>query len=227
MSTEEAPTRGHAQRQAWERWREYDADPAADLPRILGAALVAFAEHGYHGTSIRDVAAASGLSVPGVYHHFRSKQEILRALMDATMDELLGRCEAALRDAGADPAARFDSLVESFVRFHMFRRPQAFVGSSEIRSLEADNRAAYVARRDAAQRLLEEAVAEGVAAGGFSAEHPDEVARAISSLCVGVASWYRPDGPLTPDQLVQRHLVLARRMAGAPADTVASCLPSE
>ena len=183
----------------------------------MTSAVANFTERGYHGTSIRDVAAASGLSVPGVYHHFRSKQEILRALMDATMDELLGRCEAALRDAGEDPAARFDALVESFVRFHMFRRPQAFVGSSEIRSLEPDNRAAYVARRDAAQRMLEDVVAAGVTAGVFSAEHPDEVARAISSLCVGVASWYRPDGPLTPDRLVQRHLVLARRMAGAPA----------
>ena len=199
----------------WTQWREYDADPAADLPRILGAALVAFAEHGYHGTSIRDIAAASGLSVPGVYHHHRSKQEILRALMDATMDELLGRCEAALDSAGSDPAARFDALVESFVRFHMSRRPQAFVGSSEIRSLEPANRTAYVARRDAAQQLLEDAVSGGVAAGVLAAEHPDEVARAISSLCVGVASWYRPDGPLTPDQIVSRHLVLARRMAGA------------
>lgn len=203
----------------WEQWREYAADPAADLPRILGAALTAFAEHGYHGTSIRDVAAAAGLSVPGVYHHFRSKQEILRALMDATMDELLGRSEAALASAGTDPSARFDAVVESFLRFHMFRRPQAFVGSSEIRSLEPDNRSAYVARRDAAQRLIETPVAEGVDAGVFHADDPDEVARAISSLCVGVASWYRPDGPLTPDQLVARHLVLARRMAGAPAES--------
>jgi len=201
---------------SWARWREYAADPTADLPRILGAALTAFAEHGYHGTSIRDIAAAAGLSVPGVYHHHRSKQEILRALMEVAMDELLGRCEAALASAGTDPAARFDALVESFVRFHMSRRPQAFVGSSEIRSLEPANRAAYVARRDAAQRLVEDAVRDGVAAGVLAAEHPDEVARAISSLCVGVASWYRPDGPLTPDQVVERHLVLARRMAGAP-----------
>ena len=155
--------------------------------------------------------------MPGLYHHFRSKQEILRAVMDAAMDELLGRSEAALRDAGDEPDARFDALVESFVRFHMFRRPQAFVGSSEIRSLEPENRAAYVARRDAAQRLLEEVVAQGAASGVFATEHPDEVARAISSLCVGVASWYRPDGPSTPDQIVERHRVLARRMAGAPA----------
>lgn len=206
------------QERTWTAWREYADDPTADLPRILAGALLAFAEHGYHGTSIRDVAAAAGLSVPGVYHHFRSKQDILRALMDTTMAELLGRSRAALEDAGPDPAARFDAVVEAFVRFHMFRRPQAFVGSSEIRSLTDENRTAVVARRDEAQALLEEAVADGVAAGVFAADHPDhagEVARAVSSLCVGVASWYRADGPLGPDEVVARHLQLARRMAGA------------
>jgi len=57
-------------------WRAYG--PAA-LPRVLAAALDRFAEHGYHGTSIRDLATVSGLSVPGLYHHYRSKQDMLLA----------------------------------------------------------------------------------------------------------------------------------------------------
>ena len=108
--------------QEWADWRAY-GPPA--LPRILQAALEAFVEHGYHGTSIRDIAAASGLSVPGVYHHYRSKQEILAALMAATMEELLGRSRAALASAGDDPVARFEAVVESMLRFHMARRGQA------------------------------------------------------------------------------------------------------
>ncbi len=56
-------------------WRTYEA---SSLPRVLAAALEAFAEEGYEGTSIRDIGARAGLSVPGLYHHHRSKQEILR-----------------------------------------------------------------------------------------------------------------------------------------------------
>lgn len=193
-------------------WRAYRPP---GLPRVLDAALRRFAEQGYHGTSIRDLAADSGLSVPGVYHHYRSKQEILLALMMAVMDELLDRSAAALASAGDDPSEQFDALVESLLRFHMFRRRQAFVASSEIRSLDAGNREAYVERRDEQQRMLDRIVSAGTDVGVFATPYPQDAARAVASLCVGVASWYREDGLLGPDELVRRHLVLARGLVGA------------
>ncbi|MEV7428184.1 MULTISPECIES: TetR/AcrR family transcriptional regulator [unclassified Nocardioides] len=193
-------------------WRTYDA-PA--LPRVLDAALQRFAEQGYHGTSIRHLAADAGLSVPGVYHHYRSKQEILLALMMAVMDELLERSAAALASAPEDPSGQFDALVESLLRFHMFRRRQAFVGSSEIRSLLPENRARYVERRDEQQRMLDRIVVGGAEAGVFGTPYPLDAARAVATLCVGVASWYREEGPLAADELVHRHLVLARGLVGA------------
>jgi AcrR family transcriptional regulator len=193
-------------------WRSYGASA---LPRVLDGALEAFAAQGYHGTSIRDLAAAAGLSVPGLYHHYRSKQEILVALMMGVMDELLARSRAALESAGDGPSDRFDALVESMLRFHMVRRAQAFVASSEIRSLDPDNRTRYVARRDEQQGLVDEVVASGISVGAFATAYPDDAARAVSSLCVGLASWYRDDGPLSPDELVVRHLALARGLVGA------------
>ncbi|MDN4175685.1 TetR/AcrR family transcriptional regulator [Nocardioides sp. SOB77] len=188
-------------------WRTYDAPT---LPRVLDAALRCFAEQGYHGTSIRDLASEAGLSVPGVYHHHKSKQEILVALVMAVMDELLGRSEAALASAPEDPSAQFDALVESLLRFHMFRRQQAFVASTEIRSLAPESRRQYVDRRDEQQRMLDRVVVAGADAGVFGTPYPLDAARAVATLCVGVASWYREDGPLDPDELVARHLVLAR-----------------
>lgn len=193
-------------------WREYGP---VMLPRILESALHAFAEQGYHGTSIRDIAAGAGLSVPGVYHHYRSKQEILSALMLSVMHELLARSRAALASAPADPVAQLDALVDSLLRFHMFRREQAFVASSEIRSLESANRERYVALRDEQERLLRQVIQAGRDAGAFTAPHPADAARAVATMCVGVAAWYREDGPLTPDQLVERHLGMVRRLVGA------------
>ena len=193
-------------------WRVYGP---AGLPRVLDAALQRFAEHGYDGTSIRDLASEAGLSVPGVYHHYRSKQDILLALMMAVMDELLERSAAALASVGDDPSEQFDVLVESLLRFHMFRRREAFVASSEIRSLVADNREQYVERRDEQQRMIDTVVAAGADAGAFTTPYAEDASRAVASLCVGVASWYREDGPLAPDELVRRHLVLACGLVGA------------
>ncbi|CAB4698193.1 unannotated protein [freshwater metagenome] len=193
-------------------WRAYGDE---GLSRILAAALDAFAEQGYHGTSIRDIAAGAGLSVPGVYHHHESKQQILLALMMTTMDDLLDRSRAAVAGAGDAPGAEFDALVEHLLRFHMVRRRQAFVGSTEIRSLEPAHRAAYVERRDEQQRMVEHAIEAGVGAGVFTTPYVRDAARAVSSLCVGVASWYREDGPDAATDLVVRHLSLARGLVGA------------
>jgi AcrR family transcriptional regulator len=192
-----------------------DGGGSVALPRVLASALEAFAEQGYHGTGIRDIAAGAGLSVPGLYHHYRSKQDVLMALMVAVMDDLLRRTTEALDTAAAgSPAARFDALVEALLRFHLERRQEAFVASSEIRSLDPANRAKYVALRDEQQRMIADVVAEGVAAGEFDVPHPAETVRAVATLCVGIASWYRPGGASSADVLVERHLVLARRLVG-------------
>ncbi|MER7002825.1 TetR/AcrR family transcriptional regulator [Dactylosporangium sp. NPDC000555] len=193
-------------------WREYGV---SGLPPVLEAALHLFAERGYHGTSIRDLAAGAGLSVPGLYHHYRSKQEILRALLMSVMGDLHERSRAALASAGGRPSRQFDALVESLLRFHMFRRPHAFVASSEIRSLDDAYRAEYVALRDEQQRMVRQVVEAGRGAGEFMTPYPREAARAVATLCVGVATWYREAGPLTPDELIERHIVLARGLVGA------------
>ncbi|MCK0438882.1 TetR/AcrR family transcriptional regulator [Gordonia alkaliphila] len=192
-------------------WRDYGPP---DLPAPLSAALEAFAESGYHGTTVRDIASRAGLSVPGLYHHYPSKQSLLQGLSELTMEELLGRSEAALAEAGAEPLARFDALVESLLRFHMYRRAQAFVGSTEVRSMDPEYRAVYIGHRTRQQRMVDDAVDDGVAAGIFTTEFPHDAARALSTMCVGVSTWYRPGGWQTPEQLVERNLVLARDLVG-------------
>ena len=193
------------------------ADPRTDAPapRVLASALEAFAEQGYHGTSMRDLAAGAGLSVPGLYHHYRSKQDVLMALVLAVMDDLLTRTRAALEAETRGPVERYDALVRALLRFHLERRTEAFVASSEIRSLDPENRTRYVALRDEQQQMIADAIAAGVEAGAFDVPHPEDTARAVATLCVGVATWYRPAGGLPPDELVERHLVLARRLVGA------------
>lgn len=174
-----------------------------------------FARHGFHGASIRSIAEAAGLSVPGLYHHYPSKQAILAAVVDSAMAEMLDHTRSAAADAGDSPADRFDNVVECLARFHMARRDQAFVASTEMRSMDPEVRAHHVAQRDAQQRMIEDAIRDGVASGEFTCAYPEDAARAIASLCVSIASWYRPDGPLTADDVVERHQIFARSMVGA------------
>ncbi len=192
-------------------WRVYEG---TTLPTPLAAALAAFVEQGYHGTSVRDIARRAGLSVPGLYHHYPSKQALLVGLMTTSMDELLARSSAAECEAGPSPKHRFDAVVESLLLFHMHRRDHAFLGSTEIRSLEPSNRGYLVGRRDEQQRMLDAIVRDGIDAGEFELNDPVDASRAVTTMCVGVAGWYRPDGPAQPDELVRIYLGIARRIVG-------------
>lgn len=193
-------------------WRLYGD---AALPGPLAAALELFAERGYEGSSIREIAARAGLSVPGLYHHYPSKQSMLVALTQVIMTDLLDRSRRALAEAGPLPREQFDAVVESLLRFHMFRREQAFVASTEMRSMEPEGRAEYVAMRDEQQRMLDAVILAGVQAGDFGTPYPGDASRAVATLCVAVASWYRPDGPLSPDEVVERYSTIARGAVGA------------
>ncbi len=193
-------------------WRHYGPP---SLPGPLAAALESFAERGYEGASIREIAARAGLSVPGLYHHYPSKQALLVGLVRLIMTDLLDRSRRALAEAGDSPRAQFDAVVESLLRFHMFRREQAFVASTEMRSLEESARTEYVGMRDEQQRMLDTIVEDGVRAGEFDAPFPTDASRAVTTMCVAVAGWYRPDGELGPDEVVERYLGIARAAVGA------------
>jgi AcrR family transcriptional regulator len=75
--------------------------------RLLDVALEQFVRHGFHGTSMRQIAAAGGLAVGGIYNHFGSKEEIFAAVLDANHPYRV--IEAALQDVSA-------STLEAFVR---------------------------------------------------------------------------------------------------------------
>lgn len=193
-------------------WRQFGPD---GLSAPLRAALEVFARHGYHGASIRMIAEAANLSVPGLYHHYRSKQALLAAVVDAAMQEMIAHTSAAVEAGGDQPVERFHNVVECLARFHMARRDHAFVASTEMRSMDPEVRAHHIAQRDTQQAMIEEAIRAGVDSGDFTCGHPEDAARAIASLCVSISTWYRPEGPLTADDVVERHLDFARGMVGA------------
>src|SRR5258708_4798521 len=93
-------------------WR---APGELELTPILRAALDAFSEVGYHGASVRDIAARVGVTVPTLYYHHENKEAILFSLLDVSITRLHGLCQAALADAVDTPEARFLNLVECVV----------------------------------------------------------------------------------------------------------------
>ncbi len=181
---------------------------------ILGAALDAFLEHGFHGTAVRDIAARAGLSVAAIYYHFPSKLDILYSIMVVVVDDTIEHLIAERDAAGDDPAARFGAMVRWHVKVHTRRKAEAFISNTELRSLDKVRRQAIVARRDRIADLFAEVAEAGIASGTFDAPWPREAVRAILTMIVGVAGWYRKEGPETPDAIADRYVEIALRVLG-------------
>jgi AcrR family transcriptional regulator len=191
-------------------WRHYDA---LELDPGLQSALDSFLELGYHGTSVRDIARRAGLSVPGLYHHYPRKEDLLVAVMDLTMSDFHARCFAA-REEGVDSPSRFRLLVECFALFHSYRHELAFIGASEMRSLEPVQRRRIADVRNTCQRMVTDEVLSLEKLGFLHAEVPRDAARAVVTMLVGIANWYRADGPLRPEEIARRYVAHSLALVG-------------
>lgn len=176
---------------------------------VVEAAIELFTERGYHGTSMRDIAAGAGVTVASIYHHFASKQVILQHLMLDTLADVLAATRTALDAAGPTPTERLGALVEAWVLFHTQRRAEALIGASELRSLDEPGRREVVALRDEQEAMFRDTVEAGVASGEFATPYPREAARAIINMGYSIASWYRAGGEVGPAEMAERYRVLA------------------
>lgn len=193
---------------------EAESEARAGAGQILKAALDAFEEEGFHGTSIRSIAARAGVSIALIYYHFPSKEEILRTIMLRVTNDLLVELKAARAAAGPAPAEEMAAMVRVHVRFHTVRQAESFVGNTELRSLGAAARHEVVASRDAISELYRDVAATGLADGSFRTDVPAEAVMAILNMCTSVASWYRVDGRRSADELAEIYVGFALDLLG-------------
>lgn len=187
-------------------WRSYGPLP---FDVVLRAALEEFVHVGFHGATVRGIAARAGLSVPGIYHYHAGKQQMLMTILEYAMTDLLERATAARRD-GADPVERFGLQVEHLVLFHTHRAELGFVGAAEKRSLDPDNSRTIAALRTRQQRFVDEEVADAVELGLFRSEDAHERARSIVTMCTALPTWWRPDGRYSPEEIAEQYVSIAR-----------------
>ncbi|TDT79517.1 TetR family transcriptional regulator [Arthrobacter sp. AG258] len=181
---------------------------------LFKAAAQCFYEHGYHGTSVKEITDAVGWTPGALYHHYRSKQDLLMDIVSWFLSQSIAVTREALEVAGTDPVARLYHAARSHVLWNASDVVSSFVVNSEIRSLEPENRARNVAQRDELQGLFDTAVADGVASGVFTTPYPKDASRAVVTMCTAVASWYKPEGPLTPADVAIRYAEMSLNLVG-------------
>jgi AcrR family transcriptional regulator len=190
--------------------------PSGSRRLVLETALRLFAERGYSGTSIRDVAAACGVQGPTIYSHYPSKEHVLAELVRIAHEEHLRRIRAALLDSQPDPRAQVRAWVSAHVRFHTDFPMLAVVGNSELHMLTVLGAPIFQLRKQAEQLLMDIAD-RGFERGLFKVPHPWLSVAAIGGMGLRVAFWYSPEAGIPADMVVESYTEFALRILGAVA----------
>jgi AcrR family transcriptional regulator len=180
---------------------------------VIDTACELFAERGYRGTSMKDIAEALGVRASSLYNHVTSKQDILFAIMDKAMDRALNAQEEALSGV-AGPAGQLRAATESLVLDFLRFPAEVTVCNTEVRSLDPPNRAAIVAKRDRYASRVRAIIAAGCGEGQFQTENPQLAAFAVLEMGNGAKSWFRPSGRYTDTYVAREYGAFALRMVG-------------
>jgi AcrR family transcriptional regulator len=178
---------------------------------IEDVASTLFREHGYAGTSVREIARALDIRGASLYAHVASKQDVLWSIVDRTASRFEAAADAATLEAAGAPADRLRALVRAHVGVVTDDLERASVFVREWRALSADRRADIGRRRDAYERRFRTVLAEGVALGDFAPVDPTVAAAFILTALNGLVAWYRHDGRVDPAALADAYADLVLR----------------
>ncbi|MFD5157433.1 TetR/AcrR family transcriptional regulator [Streptomyces hawaiiensis] len=187
-------------------------EPAAAAARdrrgeLLGTAAEVFAEQGYNATTVRKIADHAGMLAGSLYYHFDSKESMLEEILRTFLDELWDGYDTVLA-AGLGPRETLQALVtESFREIDRHRAAVA-IYQKESRQLVAQERFAFLAE---SQRRFEKAwlstLERGVAERAFRADLDVRLTyRFVRDTVWVAASWYRPGGQHSPDEIARQYL---------------------
>jgi len=173
---------------------------------ILRTAARLFQQRGYHATSMNDVASALKLSKGGLYHHFQSKDEILFNLMDHAMDLTQERVINPVRDI-SDAEERLRALIRRHIEVVLSVRDREItVMLHENHPLPQSLRRRINARKKDYVHFVENLIAEVQRARQSSRSvSPRAAAFALLGMINWLYQWYRPEGTLQQEHLVQQY----------------------
>ena len=185
--------------------------------RIRAAAIEAFAERGYGGTTTRDIAARLGLSAAAMYPHYKSKEELLFVIAYEGHQKTIEWLKAA-DPVGEDPANRLRAVVAEFARTQAAYHGRSKVVEYELTALSPEHYRVILGLRRKLTRHVRQIVEAGAADGSFAVPDAEGVTLAIISLCVDVCRWYPTGRYADPDIVANLYAELALRLVNATSD---------
>lgn len=179
-----------------------DESTSAGSPRkqlmeneVLEHATRLFAERGFAGTSLQDVATSMGLKRPALYYYFKSKDDLLDRLIVEGVSGPTHELKVIAERTDMSPAERLHAITRQNLkwvlthidRFRLLVKSEAELSPASAKKFKASSREAI----DTVTAVIE----EGIAAGQFRAVNARVAALGVFGISNWAAWWYQPGGP--------------------------------
>ncbi len=174
-------------------------DRADKREAVLRAAVRMFNAHGFHATSLDDVAASLGISKPTIYHYLGNKEQVLIECVTRGLEPLRSAAEQARAQAGSG-LERLRRFLIDYARTNMddFGRCMVRPGDELLSPASAASIRARKREIDATLRAL---IAEGIADGSIAPVDVKMSAFALAGALNWPARWHDPAGPDSPETI--------------------------
>lgn len=172
------------------------------LELILRTSARIFAEKSYHSTSMRDISRATGVSLAGLYHYCKSKEELLFLIQDHCFGRVLERLEQRLKGI-SDPFEKLRILIDNHLSFFAANMAEMKVLSHEAESLAGDLHEHVSTKKERYAKLARKILREIQERQRSKAQIDLTVATyALFGMMNWIYNWYDPRGKLSVSQLV-------------------------
>lgn len=193
------------------------ADQSVNKEDILLAAADVLQRNGYESTTMKDIAAEVNLTAASLYHHFRNKDALLLAVLEAGIEHILSQIEP-IAVSSYPPDHKLRLMIHAHVTGLTNNTAVGAAMVFEIKSLVsvktapddgrdpevAERRRAFIARRDQFERLFRAVIQEGIERGLFCPVDVPIFVKTLLGAHNWVGVWYRPDGRLNGDEIADR-----------------------
>ena len=169
---------------------------------IVDTSAKVFARQGYHATGIAELCTVNGLGKGAFYHYIESKEELLAAIHDRVMDEVMAGADR-VANAGGTPSAQLammgDELLDVIHRYP----DHVWVFLHEFPALTAERAAQFRERRREYEHRVEAILQAGIDAGEFRPVDPRLTALAWLGMHNYTYLWLKAGGPVSAREIAQ------------------------
>jgi AcrR family transcriptional regulator len=170
---------------------------------IVTSAAHLYAQRGFQGSSVADLARECGTSKSLIYHYFPAKDDILYEVMSNHLDDLVEAADGATSSGTSEE--RLKALTLSFMRVYAGAQDSQKVLLNELDNLPAERRAEVVAKQRRIIAVVEALLRE-------IRPEVDPVTLPLTMLFFGMINWthtwFRPGGGMSAEELAQKAVEL-------------------